>query len=174
MDDGDGTDGDASGPVLPVLPEAVLRLDTVYDALANPTRRAVCYLLSERDRWPLSDLAARVAAIEEGVAPSAVDATARDRASAALYHVHLPRLADRGVVTFDAEADAVSAGPAADRVLAALDAMARLVEDGAGAGDGASDDPVDGAADAGDRNDEGRQDRADGRNDEADGTSDEE
>lgn len=146
-DDGDGTDGDTSGPV---LPEAVLRLDTVYDALAHPTRRAVCYLLSERDRWSLTDLAARVAALEEDVAPSAVDGTARDRASAALHHVHLPWLADLGVVAFDADAGTVSAGPEADRVLAALEATSRLVDDGADTDAEADGEPTDAEADAAD------------------------
>ena len=130
-DDGNGDDvgGTGTGPSAPI-PEAVLRFDTVYDALAHPRRRAVCYLLSERERWSLSDLAVRVAAWEEGVAPSAVDRTARDRVSAALYHAHLPKLADLGVVSFDADAETVSAGPEADRVLAALEALgARLVDD---------------------------------------------
>lgn len=145
-DDGDGTDGgDASDSA---VPEDVLRLDAVYDALANPRRRLVCYLLSEREQWSLTDLAVRVAAWEEGVAASAVDETTRDRVSAALYHAHVPKLADLHVVSFDEGARTVSAGPEADRVLAALEAIgSRLVdeadgevEEADGAGDEADDD----------------------------------
>lgn len=42
----------------------------------------------------------------------------------ALYHVHLPKLADHGLVEWDREADAVARGPAFEEVLPLLEVVA--------------------------------------------------
>jgi hypothetical protein len=94
-------------------------------ALAHPYRRVVLYYLREHERASLDALAACVAgwtASGPGTKPAADAETVRT----ALHHVHLPKLADVGLLTYDAEtrrATLEPLSPTADRFLsAALDA----------------------------------------------------
>lgn len=75
-------------------------LDTVFALLRDRRRRAALHVLAARTApVALADLAAAVAARE------AADA---DAVAEALHHVHLPKLADAGVVDYD-EADRIAA-----------------------------------------------------------------
>jgi hypothetical protein len=94
-------------------------------ALANPHRRVVLYYLREHERASLDALAACVAgwtASGPGTGPTTEAETVR----AALHHVHLPKLANAGLITYDAEARCATLeplSPTADRLLSvALDA----------------------------------------------------
>ena len=95
----------------------------VIGALADPLRRQTVSVLADRDP-PVSllELAAAVyraesageAATDGGASPGDTpsdDGPAGDReqrVAAALYHVHLPKLDDAGVVSFDPESKEVS------------------------------------------------------------------
>jgi hypothetical protein len=101
-------------------------LDTVFALLRNPQRRNVVSLLADTP-FPVSleDLAAAVVTWESeahgdetalgqadqiprdgaGNVPSAK----ADAAAVRLHHVHLPKLDDTGVLTYDAEAKTVTA-----------------------------------------------------------------
>lgn len=106
----------------------VLELDHVYEALDHPRRRHVCSVLRENDEWSLRELARTVAAWETDQPEDAVSEADRDRVYVSLYHSHAPKLADCGVVSFDADAETVSAAANADQVLGALEAMDASVD----------------------------------------------
>jgi hypothetical protein len=98
----------------------LLELDHVYEAMGNPRRRYVCYTLLEGGEWSLADLATRVAAWEADVPDRRVPDEHRRRLYIALYHNHVPKLAEGGIVAFDAEDETVRPGPNARDVLWAL------------------------------------------------------
>lgn len=84
-------DGDAPEP---------LTVDTVADILSDSHRRIVLYRLREEDGVvPISELVDAILANEtEG---------ARDRVHMGLWHQHLPKLDDTGIVEFDRDAKEV-------------------------------------------------------------------
>lgn len=115
-----GSDSD-TGPSS--VPEGVLELDPVYDALAHPRRRYLCYgLLSESER-SLTDLAKKIAAWEDDVLESAVSDDRRDRVYLALYHTHVPKLVEEGIVSFDPDDGTISTGENARQVLSVLEGV---------------------------------------------------
>lgn len=127
-------DAGGDGPGVP----ATLHLDYLYDALAHPRRRYLCYLLSLDEEWTLADVAAAVGAVENDVPASGVSDREYEGVYVSLYHVHVPKLVEDGVVAFDPDTEVVSAGEHADQVLAALEGIHDRLgsgEDGAGAGD---------------------------------------
>jgi hypothetical protein len=109
---------------------ATLHLDYLYDALAHPRRRYLCYLLSRDDEWTLADMATAVAAVENDVPASGVTEREYEGVYASLYHAHVPKLVEGGVLTFDPDAEVVGAGERADRVLAALEAIRERLDPG--------------------------------------------
>lgn len=125
MDDDYGDEGDAADHgVLPTgvdpPPRATLELDHVYEALAHPRRRYLCYALLEESTWSLRELATKVAAREADVADRAVSDEQRDRMYVSLYHAHVPKLVDEGVLAFDEASETVTPAGNAKEVLAAL------------------------------------------------------
>jgi hypothetical protein len=92
---------------------ASIRPDTdhLFDALAHGYRRAVLRrLLATGETQTLSDL---VTALRPGYEPADTDDPSR-WLELQLYHVHVPKLRDAGLVTIDAEYR-VAATTAADR-----------------------------------------------------------
>lgn len=75
-----------------------LSADTTFSLLADGQRRRVLAYLSEMqgETADVGDLAEHVA-----------DEVDRRRALTALYHVHLPKLADAGVVEYDRRSETV-------------------------------------------------------------------
>lgn len=102
------------------LGAAVLELDHVYTSLAHPRRRYLCYTLLEDDEWTLTELAVKIAAWENDVSEDAVTDEQRDRVYVSLFHSHVPKLVEEGIVTFDAETEQITAASNAKQVLAAL------------------------------------------------------
>lgn len=95
-----GPQGEQSADVRRVNHDSRPRsLNAIFELLVAERRRYVLYALCRRDE-PVSaaDLADEVAR----------DETAEtDTVAATLHHVHLPKLAEAGVVTYDAEAETV-------------------------------------------------------------------
>lgn len=92
--------------------------DTAYDLLASDRRRRVLRRLRDDDEpLRLDDLAEAVAAAEADGEPSMDHVTA---VRTSLYHAHIPKLADAGVVEFSRNPGRVSLGERADAVLALL------------------------------------------------------
>lgn len=96
-----GVDGDQS-----TVPDR-LSLDVVHDLLAARRRRYVLYslyLYATPVRLP--DVADRVAELEDG--PPVEELTEeRTRTYLDLYHTHVPKLADAGVVSYSQSGDEV-------------------------------------------------------------------
>jgi hypothetical protein len=120
-DDGPGQEGLA-------VSHDVLERDHVYEALEHPRRRYLCYTLLEDDEWSLSELAGKIAAWETDQPADEVSEPERQRVYVSLYHSHVPKLADCGVVSFDADAETLSTAENAGQVLEALQEMGASVE----------------------------------------------
>ncbi|WP_254545857.1 DUF7344 domain-containing protein [Halomarina pelagica] len=112
------------------VPLGVLQLDYVFRALAHSRRRYLLYTLKERSRWTLTDLATKIAAWEDEIAEEAVTGEARDRVYISLYHAHVPKLVEDGIVTFDREAETIGRGEHASQVLAALEGVGASLDAG--------------------------------------------
>lgn len=104
-------------------PREMLELDHVFAALAHPRRRYLCYTLLESAEWSLRNLARKIAAWEADVPTDAVTDDQRDRVYVALYHTHVPKLVDEGIVEFDESSETIRASEHAAQVLAALEGM---------------------------------------------------
>lgn len=77
-------------------------LDTVFSVLSNERRRHVLHVLADvRTCISLEELTDRVAASEYDIPIARIPETVRADIEATLHHVHLPRLSDVGVVTYD-------------------------------------------------------------------------
>lgn len=89
--------------------------EVLFDLLKNPRRRRVLrYLLDEETPVELGPLAEHVAAVENGKDPTALTARERKRVYVVLYQMHLPRLADAGLVAFDDDRGRIDRGPHID------------------------------------------------------------
>lgn len=77
--------------------------DEVLDALRPRRGRIALGELATAGDLDRADLARRVAAAEAGVAPTEVPESDRRSAAVALRHVHLPALADAGLIDRDGE-----------------------------------------------------------------------
>lgn len=88
----------------------VMTVDRVLEVLQHRLRREVIEYFQ--------DVSQRTVAVDELVDHLARDwpgdPPSRDRLSVVLYHHHLPRLADAGVVEFDPERDSLRYRPDAD------------------------------------------------------------
>lgn len=105
-----------------------LPVDVVCDLLRNERRRATARrvaALAPGERLDLPDLARAVASEESGVAPEAVPTDHRRTVRIALYQVHLPKLADAGVVDYDERAGTVGRGPACEGLAGIVETVER-------------------------------------------------
>lgn len=83
------------------------RLNQYFDALAGERRRYVLYYLSRHGAASVDELARYVVAREAGRSPDSLTEGATGRVASELYHKHLPRLADYGLVEFDPRSEHV-------------------------------------------------------------------
>ncbi|WP_137285210.1 DUF7344 domain-containing protein [Halorussus salinisoli] len=92
---------DSTANARPHSPERVASLDATFDALADRQCRVLLRHLDESDDDTLSvaDLAARLTDAADGTDAK----TAENRLLASLHHTHLPKLADAGLVNYDAD-----------------------------------------------------------------------
>lgn len=82
----------------------------VFDALAHARRRVILSILVERQR-PISedDLATQIAACEQEKPLVDVTNEKQQEIQISLYHCHLPKLEDRGMIERDLDAGTVVA-----------------------------------------------------------------
>lgn len=118
---GTGSESPSTGKMSPI--REILDLDHVYEALGHPRRRYLCYSLLEDTRWSLPDLATKIAAWENDIPDHAVTENQRERMYVSLYHAHVPKLVDEGVIVFDDVNETVTPAENADQVLAALEGI---------------------------------------------------
>lgn len=77
-------------------------LDTVFTLLSHHRRRAVLELLFTHDRaLTLTDLRNEVVESEQGAEITEIPREEVKRVHASLHHVHIPKLAEAGVITYD-------------------------------------------------------------------------
>lgn len=82
--------------------------DALLRALSNRRRRYLLYLLAEKHRASIEELAAGVLAIEEEVLGRGAPDREPETVLVSLVHRHVPVLEDAGIVQFDDAADQVS------------------------------------------------------------------
>lgn len=76
--------------------------DQVFDVLSNRRRRHALHYLKQRgERTPIGELAENVAAWENDTSVAGVTSSERKRVYISLLQLHLPRMADAGLVDFD-------------------------------------------------------------------------
>ncbi|WP_254810536.1 DUF7344 domain-containing protein [Natronosalvus amylolyticus] len=84
------------------MAESTEAVTDTFATLADPVRRYVLYYLSEQETPVSFDrLTTRVAAWRTDSTPDVVDDATLTEMRTALYHVHLPKLADLGVITYE-------------------------------------------------------------------------
>lgn len=88
--------------------------DALFEALADPTRRALVYRLDEVDSMSLTDAAGELEQV--GAASNGTDDVV-----ALLHHQHLPKLAAAGLVEYDQSGGTVEADEAIASVREVLD-----------------------------------------------------
>lgn len=86
-------------------------LSAQLDAVRHEDRRLILFALRDTERWQPSaaDFSGDRALVGEPAVP------------ADLYHQHLPRLADMGLIEWDRETHQVRRGPGYDRIRPLLD-----------------------------------------------------
>ena len=99
-----------------------LPVDLIFDALSNERRQRLLSHLRRDEPSSLVDLAEQIAAWENNTTVGAVSRDARSRVYTGLYHSHIPRLVDMGIVEYDRETDLVSLTPRAEGIRPYLDA----------------------------------------------------
>ncbi|ODR79509.1 hypothetical protein BG842_12355 [Haladaptatus sp. W1] len=105
---------------LPELSEDVLELNHVFQALAESRRRYLVYTLKSKTQWELTDIATKIASWEMDLPEHEVPGGEVERTYVSLYHAHVPKLVDEGVITFEKSTEVIRPGPNAQQVLAAL------------------------------------------------------
>ncbi|MDG5760820.1 hypothetical protein QA600_15900 [Natronococcus sp. A-GB1] len=76
-------------------------VDESLSLLSSRRRRDVLYCLSETEVASIESLATSIAAREVSVPAERVSPDDRERLLIDLYHTHLPKLADRGLIEYD-------------------------------------------------------------------------
>ncbi|ELY56938.1 DUF7344 domain-containing protein [Natronococcus jeotgali] len=94
---------------------AAVRIDDLYEGLSVERRRHALSCLRDHDLpIALADLADEVAVRERGTRLPAVPAEETNRIYLSLYHAHVPKLVDVGLVTYHQDRDLVGAAPSVD------------------------------------------------------------
>ncbi|ADQ69363.1 hypothetical protein C499_12365 [Halogeometricum borinquense DSM 11551] len=89
-----------------------LSKDELFRILSNSRRRYIIYYLHEAgDEMSLKQLAARIAAVENGTSVDEVTDEERQRVYISLYQTHLPKLEEAGIVSYDDEERIVALTP---------------------------------------------------------------
>jgi hypothetical protein len=105
--------------------ESTKAVSNIFSILKDPVRRYVLYYLGEQETAVSFDrLATRVAAWHTDSDPDAVDDAALTEMRTALYHVHLPKIAEAGYIAWDADIHTIRRGPNFDKNAPLLRLMA--------------------------------------------------
>lgn len=108
--------------------ETAAFFDELFAALAHRRRRSLLTLLQVHGELDLDSLAGRIAADERAETVDAVPDGEITRVHVSLFHQHLPRLADIGLVDFDPDADRVSLSETGERLDLSLNPDSLMVE----------------------------------------------
>lgn len=108
-------EGPASNPELP--------LDTVFELIKNERRRIILDYLKEsgQESVEIGELAEHIAAYENGIDRTELNAQQRKRVYIGLYQCHLPKMDDTKVVNFNKDRGWAELGPNAEQVFPYLE-----------------------------------------------------
>ncbi|WP_142860662.1 DUF7344 domain-containing protein [Salinigranum halophilum] len=95
----------------------------MYEALGHARQRYICYTLLEDTEWSLTELATKIAAWENTIPEHEVREDQREAVYVSLYHAHVPKLVDEGVIAYDEATETITTAEHADQVLAALEGI---------------------------------------------------
>jgi len=110
-------------------PVEILELEFVYEALAHPRRRYLCYSLLSSSHWTLTELATKLVAWERGIPEEDVTEFNRDEMYVSLYHAHVPKLVELDIVEYATGGEEIIiAGNNAPQVLAALEGVGASID----------------------------------------------
>ena len=99
-------------------------LTTEFGLLANQRRLlALICLRQSQSPMGLDELVDEVAKREYGGDPESVPETIRERAELSLYHVHIPKLREAGIVRYDSDRENVSLSENAENIESVIDAV---------------------------------------------------
>lgn len=94
-----------------------LSTDTLHGVLANKHRRhAIACLMKYDDPLTLADLADEVSARENGTRVTDIPAEEMKDVYMELYHVHVPKMEEAGIVAYDQDRDLVTLAENADQL----------------------------------------------------------
>ncbi|WP_225333716.1 DUF7344 domain-containing protein [Halomicrobium urmianum] len=100
-------DGESSGPA--ERPDVPLTPSAIFGLLADRRPRFLLYVLYERGgTMTLDELAPHLAAIENETTSESLTPKTEERVRARLHHADVPKLAERGLVTYDSDSGAVT------------------------------------------------------------------
>ncbi len=98
--------------------------DELFELLSNRRRRYAVHLLKRLDEpVELGDMAEQIAAWENEIDRWEVDHAQRKRVYTALQQIHLPRMADSGIVAFDDRAGVVEPTAATEQLRVYVDVV---------------------------------------------------
>ena len=124
MDDRHTNDSDtaseSSSDAVSKLSKEILELNHVFQALAKSRRRYLVYTLKSKTEWELTEIATKIASWEMDTPEQEVPEEDIELTYASLYHAHVPKLVDEGVIEFEKSTEVIRPGPNAPQVLAAL------------------------------------------------------
>lgn len=105
----------------PAIDPAVLDLDHVFGVLDHLRRRHLLCALSTDDERTLRNLATKLAAWERDVDEASVSEALRDQMYVSLYHSHVPKLVEYGVIRFDEQTETIGVSDHTAQVFAVLE-----------------------------------------------------
>ena len=88
--------------------EETLTRDVIFDVLSRARRRQVLQLLSSEGPMELTELAERVAAVENDTTVEDLTKQQRKRVYVSLYQTHIPKMEEAGLVEYDSDTKVVS------------------------------------------------------------------
>ncbi|ELY66516.1 DUF7344 domain-containing protein [Natronococcus jeotgali] len=110
-------------------PVEILEMEFVYEALAHPRRRYLCYSLLSSSHWTLTELATKLVAWERDIPEEDVDEVNRNEMYVSLYHAHVPKLVELDIVEYENGGEkVVVADTNAPQVLAALEGAGASID----------------------------------------------
>lgn len=104
----------------PYSAPGALELDHVFEALAHPRRRYLLYAIDEATEWSLWEIAAKVTAWEQDVPIETLNDDEVERVYVSLYHNHVPKLVEDGIVEFVEANETIRPAANAEQVLVVL------------------------------------------------------
>lgn len=102
-------------------PSGPVSIDAVFELLSHRRRRICLQCLQTHEQaLPLADLADEVAVREHETSLDEISAEAVKQIYMSLYHAHIPKLADHGVISYEQATDTVAVADEAEHVLSYL------------------------------------------------------